>query len=72
MKRLPAALLFLGAVLLARGAGGASPDFAGMQVQPYDPPRPAPPFALPDLTGQVVRLADLRGRLVWLFFWATW
>jgi thiol-disulfide isomerase/thioredoxin len=33
---------------------------------------PAADFALPDLSGQVVRLSDLRGRMVVLNFWATW
>ena len=51
-------------------AGG--PDFASMQVQPYDPPKPAPAFALPDLQGKTVRLEDLRGKVVLLFFWTTW
>lgn len=30
------------------------------------------PAGLRDLAGNPVRLADLRGRLVWLNFWATW
>jgi cytochrome c biogenesis protein CcmG/thiol:disulfide interchange protein DsbE len=34
--------------------------------------RPAPGFALRDLDGQPVSLADLRGRPVMINFWATW
>lgn len=32
----------------------------------------APAFVLPDLTGKVVRLDDLRGKVVLLNVWATW
>ena len=62
----------LATTLLAGPAVAVAPDFAGMQIQPYDPPKPAPAFALPDLDGKTVRLADLRGKVVLLFFWATW
>jgi cytochrome oxidase Cu insertion factor (SCO1/SenC/PrrC family) len=50
----------------------AAPDFSAMQVQPYEPPKPAPAFALPDLDGKTVRLEDFRGKVLILFFWATW
>jgi thiol-disulfide isomerase/thioredoxin len=32
----------------------------------------APPFALPDLAGREVALADFAGRTVVIDFWATW
>jgi cytochrome oxidase Cu insertion factor (SCO1/SenC/PrrC family) len=60
------------ALLTVGGAGAAPPDFASLQVQPYQPPKPAPAFALPGLDGKVTRLADLRGKVVLVFFWATW
>jgi peroxiredoxin len=34
--------------------------------------RAAPDFALPSLDGQVVRLSDYRGKVVFLNIWATW
>ena len=34
--------------------------------------QPAPNFTLPDLDGQMVSLADYRGKVVLLNIWATW
>lgn len=33
---------------------------------------PAPDFALKDINGRTYRLADLRGKIVFLNLWATW
>lgn len=67
-----ATLAALGVILLATSGLGAEPDFAALQVQRYDPSKPAPPFALPDLGGQTIRLDSLRGKVVLLYFWTTW
>ena len=65
--------LALAAVLaFATAAGAAGPDFVPLGFQPYEPPKPAPAFALPDLDGKTSRLEDFRGKVLLLFFWATW
>jgi len=33
---------------------------------------PAPDFALRTVDGRIVKLSDLRGKVVWINFWATW
>ena len=70
MRRLLGAI---GIVLVASALGAAAtPDFASLQIQPYESPKPAPAFTLPDLQGRQVSLASLRGKVVLLFYWATW
>jgi cytochrome oxidase Cu insertion factor (SCO1/SenC/PrrC family) len=65
-----------GALLIALTVAGpavaAPPDFAALNVQPYEPPKAAPEFALSDLGGKTVRLADFRGKVVCVFFWTTY
>jgi peroxiredoxin len=34
--------------------------------------QPAPTFALRNADGEIVKLTDLRGKVVWINFWATW
>ena len=48
------------------------PDFGAMKIQPYQPPKPAPAFSLPDSRGKTWSLGEARGKVVLLFFWATW
>ena len=62
----------VGILLLAAQTAAAAPDWAVLEAQPYEPPKPAPAFALPDSDGKVTRLEELRGKVVLLFFWATW
>jgi cytochrome oxidase Cu insertion factor (SCO1/SenC/PrrC family) len=66
------AILLAALALLTFGSAGAVPDFASFQVQPYEPPKAAPAFSLPSIDGRTVRLEDFRGKVLLLFFWATW
>ena len=71
MRALAAGALTL--ILLAGVAGaGPGPDFAALGLQPYEPPKPAPDFRLPDIEGRTRSLADFQGKVLLLFFWATW
>ena len=68
-------LAVLGAAVvmgLALTAPATSPNLGALDLEPYEPPKPAPAFSLPDLAGRTWNLADLRGKVVLLYFWATW
>jgi cytochrome oxidase Cu insertion factor (SCO1/SenC/PrrC family) len=70
MRRI--AVVGLALALLTVSSAGAAPDFAALKLQPYDAPKPAPAFTLPDPDGRTTTLGDLKGKVVLLFFWATW
>jgi len=66
-------MLALSAVAAARGE--TAPPLEGrfaLDFSLLDPPVPAPLASFEDLEGARVRLADFRGRVVLLNFWATW
>lgn len=83
MRRLAAALV---AVLAAAGAGSAATPKTETPAAPAVDPafwpalrldRPArqiaaPPIEAVDVGGVPVSLASFRGRVVMLYFWATW
>lgn len=72
MRRALAACVVAVAMAAFPAAVTAAPDFAALRLQPYDSPKPAPAFTLPDPDGRDTTLGDLRGKVVLLFFWSTW
>ena len=64
--------IWVGSVLLAclavSGCARREPPVAGAA----EVGRPAPAFKLPDLEGKQVSLAEFRGKIVLVDFWATW
>ena len=62
------------ALLLTLSALAAAADQPGLSVplQPEKARKPAADFALQDVTGKTIKLADFKGKVVLLDFWATW
>ena len=57
---------------VAAGAKGPLQDMMfDLQIIPIDGPT-AKPFALQNLDGRRVSLADQKGKVTLLYFWATW
>jgi cytochrome c biogenesis protein CcmG/thiol:disulfide interchange protein DsbE len=60
MKRVAAIVFLLTFVIMISGSLSFSSD------------KTAPDFALTDLSGNLVSLSDLKGKVVFVNFWATW
>jgi len=70
-SRVVVALLALAAVLAPGVATGEDPVAALSLIRPK-PAKDAPDFELPTPDDRVIRLGDLKGKVVFLNFWATW
>ncbi len=64
--------LFLHCAVLALLAALAVPASAEPELKPWTGANPAPVIDLKTLDGQPLALADLRGKVVLVNFWATW
>jgi thiol-disulfide isomerase/thioredoxin len=71
-----AAVAVLVVFVVGRGAadGSRPPAFRGSMetFHPSSPPKPAADISFTDAAGRKLTLADFRGRVVLLNFWATW
>jgi cytochrome oxidase Cu insertion factor (SCO1/SenC/PrrC family) len=66
-------VLALAGLLAAATARGEGPDlWQALELARPTTRLQAPRFTLPDLAGRPVSLEAFRGRVVLLYFWATW
>ncbi len=73
-SRAGAAILGFPASALTAGpvAGAPEDPFAAMKVQRAVREAQAPPFRLQTLEGKPVALEDVKGKVVFFYFWRTW
>jgi hypothetical protein len=73
-RRLVAAIVAAMPLFLLSAAWAAEPTplLDALQLARPTGRLEAPGFVVPSLDSRAVRLSDLRGRVVLLYFWATW
>ena len=71
-SRVVAALLALGAALSWPGSLPAEDPVAALSLMRPKPAKDAPDFQIRTPDDRTLRLGDLRGKVVFLNFWATW
>ncbi len=59
-------------VLLTPGLAGSQDPFSGLALIKPSRAQTAKPFRIPTPNGKSIKLADYRGKVVFLNFWATW
>src|ERR1700704_1697803 len=62
----------VGAACLTLGCSTTPSSVKAASVKPDKDRKPAPEFALKDGDGKLVHIADYKGKVVLLDFWATW
>ena len=72
MLALSGRLLLLLALWVAAGPAWADDPLAAMKMARIPPGTVAAPFDLKSLNGSSVQLADMKGKVVLVNFWATW
>src|SRR5271170_3156955 len=60
------------ALLIMAGSAAADQATIRAALEPAQARQPAPEFSLQDSSGKTATLADYRGKVLMLDFWATW